>query len=659
MTSGRRRESRRESIRRQAAEIAAMPLGPERTAAEEAFRAKGDAAKRAIESAKAERMMIRDRLRYGYVLSREMRLGECVVEPFVEEGLRSRHWGIAAKLFLRGLPKRGRLRTSRDKAIMSRQHVAKILSCDEPWIEGNRSMVSMIRVDLDAVFESMDDLRRQLSDLVASGDLPCMPHLVAGGEDAIAVDVADLLSMVARGEPEKRLVKPHLWFLLPDAVGTGRKHKKRPQTLVDSVYRGLVNVLLPLGADPKAKWRLVRGKNPLSPLWIGACFNKDSFPSLAEYAAVLGTRMRITYAELARDAAAQAVGNRTFSNAYFDAASKTAWSILRGWHERAYGPYRKAIEEGPDALRTLLRQHLTVAAVADVEADVHVPERAEYVLDLTAGYAAASWSPERADEVAARARRGRLSHLTAGVTSLKERQAIAGRVTAEARANAAQTRIIKAMNEAVEFDAPFTVTEIARRSGLHRNTVSKHWRFCVSRCTRRCVDKKVSRYMATSSQSRPVPRTVPRTVRVFSSKLAGGTSVIVRGGQTPSVEPQAVVERSEKAVMDVPVPSQVETAALPEAVESVSRDVLTAEVRSETPTESGSRTVEPSVETPQDRQNQAYSALKPNRVGPRPPAILFMRAGVPQDAQSRADLEARIREKIIRRERELGRTEEE
>src|SRR5690606_26445365 len=104
-----------------------------------------------------------------------------------------------------------------------------------------------------------------------------------------------------------------------------------------------------------------------------------------------------------------------------------------------------------DALRTLLRQHLTVATVADVEADVHVPERAEYVLDKTASYAAATWSPERADEVSARSRRGRLSHLTEGVESVSERQAIAGRVTAEARANAAQTRIIKAMHEAVEF----------------------------------------------------------------------------------------------------------------------------------------------------------------------------------------------------------------
>src|SRR5690606_14872381 len=143
---------------------------------------------------------------------------------------------------------------------------------------------------------------------------------------------------------------------------------------------------------------------------------------------------------------------------------------LKRWHAEGYAPYLKALEQGPDDLKTLLRSHLTVATVTEALADVHVPERAGRVLDLTAGYAAAAWSPERADEIAARARRGRLSHLTEGVEALSERQSIAARVTTEVRVERTRTRIMKAMAAIEASGAPFTQAEIARVSGLNRKT---------------------------------------------------------------------------------------------------------------------------------------------------------------------------------------------
>lgn len=659
----RRRASRRATSKAAIEAIEAKPDGDERREAEVAFLKREDAGKRAAEAAQQEKELVRQRLRDGFVQDVPTYVACREVEPFREEGLRSERWGDAAKLFLRGLPKKGSLRTGRDNAVMLTKYRSKLLSCDEPYIEGTRSMVSLLRVDLDRDHD-VEALRASLQALVDSSDLPCMPHFVVGREEQRVDTIDELLA----GDLGRSFVeRPHLWWVIPDAVAVmqapPRKPKKgetkaeprspirkKPVRLLDAVYRGIVSVLVPLGVDPKAKWRLVRGKNPLSPFWWAECWNQTSFPSLSEHADVLGKeRLCKTIEELTRDAAAQVTESRSASNAFFDVACKLAWSTLKGWHASAWGPYLKTLEGLPDEdLKPLLRQRLTVSAVVEADDAVDVPRRAERVLDLVAGYAARAWSPERADAIAERSRRGRLSHLTEGVRSLSERQAIAAKATASGRANAAQERIIRAMDSVERSGAPFTQVEVARVSGLNRKTVGKHWRFCLSRRPRRCLDKKniLNPGSSTNGSAMPAPcRPVPSTLCVVTHPPSRTVPVRAAPAATGAVSSSAIPESmvSRPPARDVPARAVPAESArflrtnLGKTAACIAPGMLDASKRreAEEPGAAGIST----ADSDETRQARKPGVFGPGCEGwpPRPPAKLFWRGGLPSSMRGNTE----------------------
>lgn len=260
------------------------------------------ASKKMAEKAVSEREQVKRRMTVGFESHNPVEIGGRVRGPLYEKGLRSDRLGKAGKLFVRGCRKARFLRTANEKGFITVQHGRKVLSLDYAWVEGNREMVSLIRVDLDRCFLSFDDLRARLQDLVDAGDLPCMPHLVAG-------DMAPL--RISERQPDEtwrdrhvpHLIRPHLWFLLPDAVNMGLQGRDHPKRILEAVSRGLCNVLLSLGADPNAAALLVRGKNPLSPWWQSENFNDAVFPSLSEYARRLGKAMRTTREQLSRQSA--------------------------------------------------------------------------------------------------------------------------------------------------------------------------------------------------------------------------------------------------------------------------------------------------------------------------------------------------------------------
>lgn len=290
--------------------------------------------KKMAEKAASEREMVRRRMRVGFESHHPVEIGGRMREPLFEKGLRSDRLGKAGKLFVRGCRKARSLRSANEKGFITVQHGRKVLSLDYAWVEGNREMVSLIRIDLDRCFESFDELRVLLQALVDEGLLPCMPHLVAG-------DVAPLRRSVRRPDGGWRdehlphLVRPHLWFVLPDAVNLGPKGRDHPKRILEAVCRGLCNILLPLGADPNAATLLVRGKNPLSPWWQSECFNDEAFPSLSEYASRLGEAMKASREQMSRQAAEMQSGLAPkVSNEFYTAASREAWRLLREMHQR-------------------------------------------------------------------------------------------------------------------------------------------------------------------------------------------------------------------------------------------------------------------------------------------------------------------------------------
>lgn len=448
------------------------------------------ASKRMAERSVAEREMVRRRMKVGFENLHHVEVGGRMRSPFVERGLRSDGLGKAGKLFVRGCRKARHLRGADEKGFITVQHGRKVLSLDYAWVEGNRRMVSLIRIDLDRCFLSFDELRAPLQKRVDAGELPCMPHLVVG-------DVAPL--RISERQPDRtwrdrwvdHLIRPHLWFVLPDAVNVGLKGRDRPKRLLEAVSRGLCHVLLPLGADPNAATMLVRGKNPLSPWWQTQNFNDESFPSLSGYASVLGKAMKATREQLSRRSAEMQSGLApAVSNEFYTVASKEAWRLLREMHARGDAEYLAALRDRDGLMRPLLSRLMPMESILLLGDSLVEPQRGAYVLDKVISYAARRWNTARADSIVAASRQGRMGHLVAKAASLKEAQAISGRTVASERMQAARKAVSEAMDAVERTGSPFTQAEVARASGLNRKTVARHWHFCESRRPGRCLDKK-------------------------------------------------------------------------------------------------------------------------------------------------------------------------
>ena len=106
-------------------------------------------------------------------------------------------------------------------------------------------MRSIIRIDIDETFASWDALR----DAIEAAGVP-PPNLA-----------------VAHVEHDGRVVHPHAYWLLAQAVCFTERGRLGPQRLLRAMERALVDALHALGADPGGLSNTLTGKNPLSPLW--------------------------------------------------------------------------------------------------------------------------------------------------------------------------------------------------------------------------------------------------------------------------------------------------------------------------------------------------------------------------------------------------------
>ncbi|MEH2536499.1 MULTISPECIES: hypothetical protein [unclassified Bradyrhizobium] len=147
---------------------------------------------------------------------------------------------------------------------------------DMEYIESDRYRRSLFVVDLDGWWASIEQLRRDLRRLLPP---EFMPNLI-----------------VCRGSEEKGGVEnPHLFWMLPPGArvclengkSKQNKNKKKQFNLHSMVQKGIVSLLIPIGADPDHHnvWKF---KNPLSPKWsVAAC--DDSFPTMSEWRSFLPT----------------------------------------------------------------------------------------------------------------------------------------------------------------------------------------------------------------------------------------------------------------------------------------------------------------------------------------------------------------------------------
>ena len=352
------------------------------------------------------------------------------------------------RLFVTRVPRRKYLRTGHTKAESSRAQ-SKLLALDDAYIETNPIMRGVLRVELDREFPCWDSL----SDAIVGEDAP-LPNLAVGYVD-----------------PNGRVHRPHLLWLIKAPVPFTPKGRKAHQSLLIAVLKALTIVLLPVGADPGGLANPHRHKNPLSPLWFhriladephtldklrdglcAACPVVEASGRLKAFSGRRTATIHIDHSDLA--VAAE-------SNQLFSALSILARSRV-GWHrDEKHGSQEElAIELNEEALRLAPWSGLNRSAA------YRVHRMAQSV---------ASWTWDRW--------RDRKSHRLTP-SQRHTARAAAGRKTAEARSSATFERLLavaRRLQAAGQTVTQAVLSQAARnetssRTGCSLRTVQKYWK---------------------------------------------------------------------------------------------------------------------------------------------------------------------------------------
>lgn len=453
-----------------------------------------DQARHFAEIAAYQRQSVKERLEDGFRHHFPREVGGRLRMPFGEHGLRSETLNsVAARYFVACVHKGGTLRSSMDKATLVVQSPSKLLALDYPYIEANRKVMSVIRIDCDRVFDSPDQCIAALRELVGYR-IPCMPHLVTG----------DLL-------PDGRFSRPHFYFLLPDGRGvwndpTDPRCRMDIVKLFHAVSMGLVSALLEIGADPCAPALTLRGKNPLSPYWHTLCLNDDIWPTLSEYAGWVD--MSASRAKLVRQAAALQSGSGIGSNELFNAMQKQAFAILRQWHftadPRGQGGRGRIADE--------LHQQL-VGLLPETDCGHLSGTQAHLLVAKVADYAAGAWDVSKVET--STKMRHRLLHVTEGLATVSRRQAAGAAYAAGLKAARALDALADAYVRLRGESSPVTQAAVAALAGVHRRTAVRRWSDVLEAVgafregrDNRCIDKKAGASPAVVHAAEPLGASV-------------------------------------------------------------------------------------------------------------------------------------------------------
>ena len=172
------------------------------------------------------------------------------------------------QLFVEKLRRVKSLRVGGDKTESIRTQ-SKLLALDEPYVESNKKVVGVLRVELDSTIPvwAIED---------ACNDVGCpLPNLVVGYDDEY-------------GENHN----PHCLWLLHDSIPVDGVRNIGNAALVRGVSRGLTKALLAIGADVGGLSNAARHKNPLSPLWHRHVLARQPY-ELSELAAAVDGRVTL------------------------------------------------------------------------------------------------------------------------------------------------------------------------------------------------------------------------------------------------------------------------------------------------------------------------------------------------------------------------------
>lgn len=414
-----------------------------------------------IEQSRIQRELIKERLENGYDRRGWKMLSGHQVAPVSEMGLRSNTLNSqAAKLFVAAVPKAKDLRSNWWKGALATIG-NKLLSLDEPYIEGNRKFLSFIRIDTDRVWDSFEQCVDFFRQLAHDGKIASQPHFLVG------------LRL-----PNSQFIRPHAIWMLPYRSGVWNEPSKdgfnrAPVDLFHSVYYGLCNALLDAGADAGAPAASQQVKNPLSPEWFTVCPQDAHFPDLSEHAEYLElghNRESLTR----RSASVQSGMDIQQSNGLFNILQKTAYDTMTNWHFAGDPEFARNHKEGrlgaiSDRLHIELERAVAQSDLRPSKKDGNV----QYLIASVTNYAVGKWNPEKLDK--AGRNKGAALHLVQGMKSASDRMAAGGKYAAQKNTDRVVDAITTAIKKLTAEGVELTKTMVARMAAVSRSSVQKHW----------------------------------------------------------------------------------------------------------------------------------------------------------------------------------------
>lgn len=402
------------------------------------------------------------RLKYGYHRDDHAELSGHWVRPVSEEGLRSNTLGSkAAEMWPALVNKASTLRTNWGKSCL-RILGSKLLALDQPYVEGNRTMLGFIRIDTDRVWPSPYAAQLAFEEAARDGKIACAPHFLVG------LQLRD-----------GSFIRPHAIWLLPYGSAVLNKSdsdgfRRQPLDLFRKVYLGLCEALLDLGADPAAPATTQQVKNPLSPEWHTVCPQDHRFPSLSEHAEYVNTRT--SREKLTRAAAEIQSGlGLTASNEAFNAMQDLAFKTMRQWHFDSDNLYWESMRSG-NRKGLVDRLHVVLEGIAVYSSGSRRQRRVDVSTALlrakVADFTVYNWDHRRMQRPGVK--NGRLKHVVAGMTMTEARQE-AGRYAASARADKTLETMVEAYDAMSVEMSDVSKKGLARLSGLGLTTVKRRW----------------------------------------------------------------------------------------------------------------------------------------------------------------------------------------
>jgi hypothetical protein len=354
------------------------------------------------------------------------------------------------RLFVTRVRRRKYLRTGHTKA-ESNGAQSKLLALDDAYIETNPIMRGVLRVELDKDFPSWAGL----GDAIAGAGAP-LPNLAVGYVD-----------------PNGRVHRPHLLWLIKAPVPFTPKGRKPHQSLLVGVLKALTVALAPIGSDPGGLTNPHRHKNPLSPLWFHRIFAEEPHTldklrnGLCAVCPVGEAPGRLKVSPGRRTAAVHIdhsdLAVAAESNQLFSAVSILARSRV-GWHrDEGHGSREQlAIELKEEARRLAPWARWTLAAVS----------RVHHMAQSIASWTWDKWRIRKSQQLTpsqrqrARAAAGRRTALIRSSATFEHLLAVARGLQASGQT----------VTQAVLSQAARNKTSQAGRTGCSLRTVRKYWK---------------------------------------------------------------------------------------------------------------------------------------------------------------------------------------